>query len=189
LTDGGQQVALSTRSGMLVRFEEGEARSMGRDAAGVKGVNLGKGDRLVSMDVVQPGATLLTVSEKGYGKRTPTDDYRLVHRGAKGVLTMRCTDRTGSVVGVQQITDDGDQEIMIVTSGGKLIRIAASDIRVIGRNTQGVRLVHLSDKEESVVSVASVAEGEKVAELEGGVDDVDESTEQSSDESPDESEE
>jgi DNA gyrase subunit A len=176
---------------MLVRFEESEARSMGRGAAGVKGVNLGKDDRVVSMDVVQPGATLLTVSEKGYGKRTPTDDYRLVHRGAKGVLTMRCTDRTGSVVGVQQITDDGDQEIMIVTSGGKLIRIAASDIRVIGRNTQGVRLVNLSDNDESVVSVASVAEGEKVTELEGadGTDDVDESTEQAPDESPDESEE
>jgi len=190
LTDGSQQVALSTRSGMLVRFEESEARSMGRGAAGVKGVNLGKDDRVVSMDVVQPGATLLTVSEKGYGKRTPTDDYRLVHRGAKGVLTMRCTDRTGSVVGVQQITDDGE-EVMIVTSGGKLIRIAASDIRVIGRNTQGVRLVNLSDKDESVVSVASVAEGEKVAELEAvdGTDDVGEPTEQSPDESPDESEE
>ena len=104
---------------------------------------------------------------------------------------MRCTDRTGSVVGVQQITDDGDQEIMIVTSGGKLIRIAASDIRVIGRNTQGVRLVNLSDNDESVVSVASVAEGEKVAELDGvdGTDDVGKSTELAPEESPDETDE
>jgi DNA gyrase subunit A len=170
LTDGGQQVALSTRGGMLVRFEEKEVRSMGRSAAGVKGANLADGDSVVSMDVVQPGATLLTVSEKGYGKRSPTDDYRLVHRGAKGVSTMRCSDRTGFVVGVLQIVD-GSEEVMIVSSGGKLIRLAASDIRVIGRNTQGVRLVHLSEEDESVVSVASVAEGEKEAAAIDGASD------------------
>jgi DNA gyrase subunit A len=170
LTDGSQQVALSTRKGMLVRFEESEVRSMGRGAAGVKGANLTEGDSVVSMDVVQPGATLLTVSEKGYGKRSPTDDYRLVHRGAKGVSTMRCSDRTGFVVGVLQIVDGGE-EVMIVSSGGKLIRLAASDIRVIGRNTQGVRLVHLSEEDESVVSVASVAESEKDPAIAGASDD------------------
>ncbi len=160
LTDGNQQVALSTRRGMLVRFEETEARPMGRGAAGVRGAKLEKGDGVVSMEVVQPGALLLTVSEKGYGKRSPIDDYRLVHRGGKGVRTMKVTAKTGPVVGVLQIRED-DQDIMLVTDGGKLIRIPAAGVRVIGRNTQGVRLVRVeSDGSESVVSVAPVAEKE-----------------------------
>ena len=170
LTDGSQQVGLSTRSGMLVRFEETEVRPMGRNAGGVKGASLVGDDRVVSMDVVQPGASLLTVSANGYGKRSLTDDYRLVHRGAKGVFTMKCSDRTGPVVGVVQIVGE-DEEVMLVTNGGKLIRIATSDVRVIGRNTQGVRLVKLGDDDaEQVVSVAPVAEQDVGGGAEPAVD-------------------
>jgi len=174
LTDGNQQVALSTRQGMLVRFNESECRPMGRSAGGVRGTKLRKDDTVVSMEVVQPGSSLLTVSEKGYGKRSPIDDYRLVHRGATGVRTMKVTAKTGPVVGVLQILDE-DQDVVLVTDGGKLIRIPAADIRVIGRNTQGVRLVKLGeDGMESVVSVAPIAEKESAEDLiavENGSDD------------------
>jgi DNA gyrase subunit A len=166
-TDGSQQLTLSTRNGMAVRFEETEVRPMGRSAGGVKGAALGAEDRVVSMEVVESGATLLTVSQKGFGKRSPIDDYRLVHRGAKGVITMKVTDKTGPVVGVLQIRSD-DDEMMIVTDGGKLIRISARDMRVIGRNTQGVRLLSMSaDSQEVVSSVAPVADRESGEELEG----------------------
>jgi len=158
LTEGNQQIALSTRNGFVVRFEEGEVRPMGRSAGGVRGVSLGEDDRVVSMDVVDEGSFLLTVSANGYGKRSEVDSYRLVHRGAKGVYTMKVSDKTGPVVGVIKLGDD-DGEIMLVTNGGKMIRMSTADIRVIGRNTQGVRLVRLGDDEtEEVVSVAPVAD-------------------------------
>jgi DNA gyrase subunit A len=157
VTDGQQQVGLSTRAGMLVRFEESEVRPMGRAAGGVKGVNLEADDRVVALDVVCPDAMLLTVSANGYGKRSPVNEYRLVHRGAKGVLTMNCTDKTGPVVGVLQV-DEQVEDVMIVTSGGKLIRIPVGDIRVTGRNAQGVRLVNLAEDGDTVASVAPVAD-------------------------------
>ncbi|MFQ5352983.1 MAG: DNA gyrase C-terminal beta-propeller domain-containing protein, partial [Candidatus Binatia bacterium] len=158
LTDGSKEVALSTRNGLLVRFRESDVRSMGRTAAGVRGATLGKGDAVVSMEIVEPGATLLTVSSKGYGKRSAIADYRLVRRGARGVFTMKVTAKTGKVVGVVQIRAE-DEDVVLVTDGGKLIRMAVGDIRVIGRNTQGVRLVRMeSHGSESVVSVAPVAE-------------------------------
>ncbi len=161
LTDGNQEIALSTRDGMVVRFKEADVRVMGRSAAGVRGVTLGQGDRVVSMDVVQPGSSLLTVSRRGYGKRSPADSYRLVRRGARGVKTMKVTDRTGPVVGVLQIDDESD-DVMLVTDHGKLIRMPVADVRIIGRNTQGVRLVNLGDGDENVVSIAPVAEKEAV---------------------------
>jgi DNA gyrase subunit A len=182
ITDGSQQVVLSTRNGMAVRFEESEVRPMGRNAGGVKGAALGKDDRVVSMEIVEPGATLLTISQGGFGKRSPIDDYRLVHRGAKGVFTMKVTEKTGPVVGVLQIRDDND-EMMIVTDGGKLIRSSAADVRVIGRNTQGVRLVSLAPGGEEVVSsVAPVADKDAPA----GVEALSEETLGESDEESDE---
>jgi DNA gyrase subunit A len=159
VTDGTHQVALSTQSGMLVRFQESEARPMGRAAGGVRGVSLSDDDRVVAMDVVEPNSMLLTVSQNGYGKRSLVDEYRLVHRGAKGVLTMKCTDKTGPVVGVLRVDDD-NSTVMIVTSVGKMIRIPVSEIRVTGRNAQGVKLVNLTEAGESVASVAPVAEAE-----------------------------
>jgi DNA gyrase subunit A len=102
---------------------------------------------------------LLTVSANGYGKRSLVDEYRLVHRGAKGVLTMKCTEKTGPVVGVLQV-DEQVEDVMIVTSGGKLIRTPVADIRVTGRNAQGVRLVNLADEGDTVASIAPVADAE-----------------------------
>ena len=157
LTNGEEQVALATQSGQLVRFKEDEVRPMGRGAAGVRGVSVGDDDRLVSMEIVRPGATLLTVSANGLGKRSSIDDYRLIHRGGTGVRTMEVTPKTGPVVGVLQILSDED-EVMLVTNAGKMIRIAMRNVRVQGRNTQGVTLVKAEGDEERVVSVAPVVE-------------------------------
>ena len=134
---------------------------MGRGTYGVWGMRLDEGDEVVAIDLVEPGATLLAVAANGYGKRTAMDEYRRTHRGGKGIITMKTTDKTGKVVGVRMVTDE--DQIMLVTSGGKVIRLRVSEIRVIGRNTQGVRLIDLEEGER-VVSVARLAEREDEAE-------------------------
>ena len=151
----GDEVLLSTRLGQAIRFRSNDVRSMGRSATGVRGVTLEEGDQVVSMDVVQPGVMILSVSELGLGKRSSVEDYRLQTRGGKGIITMKVGDRTGGVVGVSRVGED--DEIMLVTDRGRLIRLRVADIRVIGRNTQGVKLLDLDDGER-VVSVARVAE-------------------------------
>ncbi|MFI5394885.1 MAG: DNA gyrase subunit A [Candidatus Binatia bacterium] len=163
LTDGQQEVILSTRMGQAIRFKEADVRPMGRGAGGVHGIALEEGDSLVGLDVVSPGATLLAVAERGYGKRTEMDEYRLTRRGGKGIITMKTTDKTGLVVGVRMVTDDDD--IMLVTDGGKVIRTPVKGISVIGRNTQGVRLIDLAEGEK-VVGVARLAEKEEDEEPE-----------------------
>ncbi len=163
LTDGQQEIILSTRDGQAIRFKEADVRSMGRGAGGVRGITLEAGDSVVGADVVSPGATLLAVAEKGYGKRTEMDEYRLQTRGGKGIITMKVTDKTGAVVGVRMVTDDDD--IMLVTDGGKVIRTPVKGISIIGRNTQGVRLIELAEGEK-VVSVARLAEKEEDEEPE-----------------------
>ena len=162
LTDGSREAILSTRDGQAIRFKEDEARSMGRDTYGVRGMKLDAGDEVVSLDLVEPGATLLAVSENGYGKRTEMEEYRLTRRGGKGIITMKTTDKTGRVIGVRMVTDD--DQIMLVTSGGKVIRLRVNEIRVIGRNTQGVRLIDL-EQGERVASVARLAEREDEGEV------------------------
>ncbi len=161
LTDGSQQVILSTRDGQAIRFNAEEARSMGRDTYGVWGMKLDEGDEVVAMDLVEPGAALLAISENGYGKRTEMDEYRLTRRGGKGIITMKTTEKTGRVMGVRMVTDE--DQIMLVTSGGKVIRLRVNEIRVIGRNTQGVRLIDLEEGER-VASVARLAEREDEGE-------------------------
>jgi len=158
LTDGQQELILSTRHGQAIRFKEEDVRPMGRGAGGVRGIALDEGDSVVGLDVVSPGATLLAVAERGYGKRTEMDEYRLTRRGGKGIITMKTTDKTGPVVGVRMVTDDDD--IMLVTDGGKVIRTPVRGISVIGRNTQGVRLIDLAEGEK-VVGVARLAEKEE----------------------------
>ena len=158
LTDGQQHVILSTREGQAIRFKEEDVRPMGRGAGGVRGISLEQGDSVVGVDVVSPGATLLAVSERGYGKRTEMDEYRLQSRGGKGLITMKTTDKTGLLVGVRMVTDDDD--IMLVTDGGKVIRTPVRGISIIGRNTQGVRLIDLAEGEK-VVGVACLAEKEE----------------------------
>ena len=155
LTDGSQDILLSTMDGQSIRFKEEQVRPMGRDTMGVIGIRLEEGDQVVSMEVLHPGASILTVSDKGMGKRTGTDEYGQQGRGGKGLITMKTTERTGRVVGVQQVTDE--DQLMLITDGGKIIRIRIADIRVIGRNTQGVRLIDL-DNGERVVSLARLAE-------------------------------
>jgi DNA gyrase subunit A len=159
ITDGNQEVVLSTRQGQAIRFKEEEVRAMGRSAYGVNGMDLDTkgGDEVVSMAIVREGETLLTVSELGFGKRTPASEYRLTHRGGKGVITMQVTDKTGNVVSVRQVGID--DHVMLITDGGKVIRLKVKDVRIIGRNTQGVRLVKL-DPGERVRAVAGLAERE-----------------------------
>jgi DNA gyrase subunit A len=155
LTDGQQEIILSTCGGQAIRFREQDVRGMGRSAGGVRGITLDKEDRVIGLDVADRALTLLAVAANGYGKRTEMDEYRLTRRGGKGIITMRVTDKTGPVVGVRMVGSDDD--IMLVTDGGKVIRTPVRGISVIGRNTQGVRLIDLGDGER-VVGVARLAE-------------------------------
>ena len=157
LTDGQQEVLLSTLSGQSIRFKEDRVRPTGRGTYGVIGVSLDEGDEVVSMEILNQGASILTVAENGFGKRTAMEEYRLQSRGGKGVITMKTTDKTGRVIGVQQVTDD--DQLMMITNRGKIIRLRIKDIRTIGRNTQGVRLIEMNN-DERVVSLARLAEQE-----------------------------
>jgi DNA gyrase subunit A len=165
LTDGQQELVLSTAGGQSIRFKEDQVRPTGRGTYGVVGMRLEEGDAVVSMEILSPGADILTVSENGFGKRTAADEYRVTARGGKGIITMKTTDRTGRVVGVQQVTED--DQLMLVTNRGKIIRLRIADIRVIGRNTQGVHLIDVEEGER-VVSLARLAEKEE--EENGGED-------------------
>ena len=157
MTDGESQIVLSTREGMAVRFAEGEVRAMGRGARGVKGMTMARDDRVVDMVAIRPGASLLTVCELGFGKRTDIEEYRLTRRGGKGVINIRTTERNGKVVGVRAVDDD--DELMLITAKGIMLRTDLSKIRAIGRATQGVRLIR-ADETDKVVAVAKIAREE-----------------------------
>lgn len=158
LTDGSKDVNLSTRNGLSIRFNEKNVRAIGRVAHGVRGMKLRQDDEVVSVDVLDRDTTLLTVTERGYGKRTRAEEYRLQSRGGKGVLTIKVTPKNGKVVGVLQVTND--DEIILIASSGKLIRTKARSISIVGRATQGVRLINLAD-EDKVVGIARVAEDDE----------------------------
>ena len=138
-------------------------RPTGRGTFGVVGMKLDPEDKVVSMEILSLGVDILTVAEGGYGKRTAMDEYRLQSRGGKGIITMKTTDKTGRVIGVQLVTEE--DQLMMITNIGKIIRLRIKDIRVIGRNTQGVRLIELEEGER-VVSVARLAEKEEEDEEE-----------------------
>ena len=163
LTDGQQELILSTADGQSIRFKEEQVRPTGRGTFGVVGMKLDEGDKVVSMEILSLGFDILTVSEGGYGKRTEMAEYRLQSRGGKGIITMKTTDKTGRVIGVQQVTEE--DQLMLISNKGKIIRLRIKDIRVIGRNTQGVRLIELEDGER-VVSLARLAEKEEDDEVE-----------------------
>ncbi|HXF74976.1 MAG TPA: DNA gyrase subunit A, partial [Methylomirabilota bacterium] len=167
LTDGNQEIILSTASGQAIRFKEEQVRPTGRGTFGVVGMKLELGDKVVSMEILSPGFDILTVAEGGYGKRTAVSEYRLQSRGGKGIITMKTTEKTGRVIGVQQVTEE--DQLMLVTNTGKIIRLRIKDIRVIGRNTQGVRLIDLEEGER-VVSLARVAEKEEEGENGGAAE-------------------
>ncbi len=176
LTDGTKEILLSSREGKAIRFSEEETRAIGRTARGVKGITLGKKDYLVSMDIITPGtlgAAILSVTEKGFGKRTPIDDYPLQSRGGKGVITIKTSPRNGNLVGVQQITEQDD--VMLITEKGKIIRLRGEEISVIGRNTQGVKLIEL-EPGERVMAVTRLAEREEEPEGEQGIEERPEET-------------
>jgi len=163
LTDGKQEILLSTRNGQAIRFSEEEVRPTGRGTYGVKGITLEEGDAVVSLEILSKESTLLTVSAGGYGKRSEVDEYRVQSRGGKGIITMRTTQKTGEVISVRQVTDD--DHLMLVTDSGRIIRLRMAELRVIGRNTQGVRLLNVGP-EERVVSLALLAEKEDEVEAE-----------------------
>jgi DNA gyrase subunit A len=189
LTDGKQMIFLASHDGQAILFRETEVRSMGRNAGGVNGMDLAKGDYLVGMEPVQPDfeiikkeakadtqnldeieneaikdsltSLMLTVSEKGFGKRTPLAEYRITSRGGKGVINLKSTDRNGPVVAALQVTEESD--VMIITEYGKVIRVHANEIREAGRSTQGVRLLRL-EEEDKIAAAASILEEQEVPE-------------------------
>lgn len=158
LTNGKQEIMLASHKGMAIRFNEADVRPMGRTAMGVKGMELDKDDYIIGMQLVAEDGYVLTISERGYGKRTPIDEYRAQNRGGKGIITMNVTEKTGNLVGLEMVTED--DELMIINSNGIIIRIEVKDISVIGRNTQGVLLMR-TDEGESVVSVAKINKNEE----------------------------
>ena len=158
ITSGRDELFLSTRHGLSIRFHEGDIRSMGRTAVGVRGISLGKGDEVVGMEILKPGGNLLTVTVNGSGKRTAVDEYRIQSRGGKGVIALKVTKKTGAVLGVAQVSEEDD--VMLVTDRGKIIRMPVREIRISGRNTQGVRLIGMEENEH-VASLARLAEKEE----------------------------
>ena len=170
LTDGKSQVLIASRGGRCVRFDEVDARPLGRTATGVRGINLDEGDEAIGMVCYEPENedaslhTLLVIGEKGLGKRTDFEEYRKTSRGSKGVRTMNITDKTGVLVAMKNVTEDND--LLIITKSGLIIRMAVSDIKQAGRNTQGVKLINIKDN-DSIASVSVVAKGEEEALPEG----------------------
>jgi DNA gyrase subunit A len=158
LTDGQREILLGTKQGITIRFKEEEVRPMGRTAYGVKGITLEEGNEVIGMETITPDSTtsILTVTEGGYGKRTPVGEYRVQGRGGKGIISVKTTERNGPAVGFLQVRD-GD-EIMLIAAQGKVLRCKVDDIREIGRNTQGVRILDLDGESDRVVGVARLAE-------------------------------
>ena len=163
LTDGQQEILLGTKQGITIRFAESEVRSMGRTAHGVRGITLEEGNAVIGMETITPDSTtsILTVTEGGYGKRTPVGEYRMQGRGGKGIISVKTTEKNGLAVGFLQVRDS--DEIMLMAAQGKVLRCKVGDIREIGRNTQGVRILDLDGEEDRVVAVARLAEREDPA--------------------------
>ncbi len=157
LTDGERHLFIGTKLGKAIHFPESQIREMGRTARGIRGIRLSKGDEVVGMEVVIPNTSILTVTENGYGKRSRASDYRIQNRGGAGIFTVKRTKKTGDVVGIKTVTDE--DELMVISNKGKIIRLRTADIPIQGRSTQGVRLITLEDGEK-VVAVAKMAEKE-----------------------------
>ena len=170
-TSGEDTLLVGTRQGLAIRFDERDARPMGRVTMGVRGIRLQSGDEVVGMELAREGTTLLTVTEKGFGKRSPLSEYKIQSRGGKGITNYKLSEKTGLVVGIRTVTEEED--LLLISSDGILIRMAASDVSLIGRSTQGVRLMRLSDGVD-IVNLATAdkepeaeeAEGESAAETE-----------------------
>jgi DNA gyrase subunit A len=168
LTTGDSQVMLGLKSGKAIRFEESKTRPMGRNASGVRGITLSnKNDEVIGMIAVDDiNSDILVVSENGYGKRSKLEDYRITNRGGKGVKTINITEKTGSLVAVKDVKDDDD--LMIINKSGIAIRLAVGDLRVMGRATQGVKLINIKDN-DSIAAVAKVMHEEEVDLIENDI--------------------
>ncbi|XYG87130.1 DNA gyrase subunit A [Heyndrickxia coagulans] len=158
LTDGHKEIIIGTKNGMLIRFPETDVRSMGRSATGVKGITLSGDDEVVGMEILEENDDVLIVTKNGYGKRTKGSEYRIQSRGGKGLKTCNITSKNGPLIAVKTVT--GEEDVMLITAGGVLIRMAVGDISVLGRNTMGVKLIRLGD-EEYVATVAKVEKDEE----------------------------
>ena len=158
ISDGKSDVFIATREGMSIRFNESDVRGMGRTARGVKAITLAKDDQVVAMEVLEKGTTdtILMVTSKGYGKRSPVDEYRIQSRGGVGIITQKTTDKVGVVVGTKKVADM--MELILSTDKGQVIRMKVTDISVLGRNTQGVRLINIDEKDETVTGVAVIVD-------------------------------
>ncbi|HXY53158.1 MAG TPA: DNA gyrase subunit A [Nitrospirota bacterium] len=161
ITDGRRDLFLGTRDGLSIRFSETDVREIGRTGKGVIGIRLDEGNEVVGMEIVRDDSTILTVTEKGYGKRSTLEDYRSQGRGGKGIITIKTTEKNGRVIGMAQVSED--DEILLITTNGKVLRIRTKDISVQGRNTRGVRLFDI-DEGDKVVSFAKVVEREEEKE-------------------------
>jgi DNA gyrase subunit A len=163
MTDGTNDIMIGTRNGFAVRFNEKDARDMGRTATGVRGVRLGKGDKVVGLLVIKrQGMSVLVVTEKGFGKRSDINDYRLTHRGGKGVITVKTSDKIGKMIAMMEVNDN--DELVIISTKGMVIRQSMKDIRVMGRATQGVRVIRLKDG-DSIADIAKVVPEEEAEEI------------------------
>jgi DNA gyrase subunit A len=158
ITNGKNEILLVSQNGMSIRFDERDVRPMGRVAAGVKGITLKRGDSVVGVEVLATNYSILAVTENGYGKRSSVDEYRLQRRGGKGIIAIKASDRNGKIIGAMQVVED--DEVMLIASSGKIIRINMQNVRVIGRNTQGVRLINL-EPGEKVVAMDMLATDEE----------------------------
>src|SRR5690625_2849788 len=187
LTDGHKDIMIATQQGYLIRFPEDEVRSMGRTAAGVRGISLREDDEVVSMEILDEGDQVLHVTNKGVGKRTPEEQYRVTRRGGKGIFTCKISEETGHVVAVKSV--NGEEDIMLITVAGVLIRIPVEEIAQTGRNTQGVRLIRIQDDEE-VATVAKIdAEEEELNEEDNDVQNENSDEETDNDSEQEESDE
>jgi len=153
ITDGTNDIVLGTQHGLAIRFHEKDVRDMGRTATGVRGINLGKGDNVVGLLVIKRQGSILVVTQNGYGKRSDINDYRITKRGGKGIITVKTTDKVGKMISMMEVTDN--EELMIISTKGMAIRQSVKDIRVMGRNTQGVRVIRLKEQ-DAIADIAKV---------------------------------
>ena len=158
-TDGTRKILIATHDGQAVCFEEKDVRAMGRDAMGVRGIRLREGDYVVGAGVAEAGKTILSITEKGYGKRTPVEEYRITNRGGLGIRNYAVTEKTGSVVGIKVVS--GDEDLLLVTQSGILIRTGVDDIRIAGRATQGVIVMRFKEEGDHVIALALTEKDEK----------------------------
>jgi len=170
VTDGRNDVVLATHHGMSIRFHEKDVRDMGRTATGVNGIELDKKDQVIDMVIVRRASTLLTVTERGMGKRSELDEYRVQHRAGRGIITLKRNDKTGNVVALKEVLPD--DELMMITKKGIMIRVPVEGIRVSGRNTQGVKIMNLTPG-DLVVDVARVVKEEEAEGAAGEDEDED----------------